>query len=757
MITNLIPSMFQRRLLLLFAAVLAGASVLTLQAARVTIVEGSAWLETAEGTLIESEWTPTARGRILDRKGRILAQDRPAFDVMVDYRLITGEWAELQARAMARREHRADWSKLGPQERAVLVDRYYLLYQDQLESLWNDLAEATGIGREGIEDRKAAIKQEVQALAGHLWSEWRERRWEALNRDVGPGGTEVEVSLADVSRPIREQRMQHPLLSGLDDSQSLRVRLIAERFNGVTLRPSGARDYPLEVLDVEVDLSTFPPPLRQQAVREVTVHGVATHLIGWMRELDRVPAGQPLDTARRPLRDPRTGQIDRGHYRSGDLVGGTGIEGSREDVLRGLRGREVRHLDTGEIEFTPFQTGQDVILTIDAALQARVQAALDPELGLARVQPWHHPTSSYPIPDGTDLAASVVVLDVESGDILAMVSTPSFTREDLRLRPSWVYGDEVDRPYLNRAVSVPYEPGSIVKPLILVAAVTSGLHRLDTLIDCRGHFLEDPRVQRLRCWGWRPDEGRFHTHTGQFGRGIYADEALAASCNIYFYTLGDKLGVNRVKEWYQRFGLGESWSLGVGSEYTGEVSPTSKGEAIMNSIGQGPIAWTPLHAADAMATIERGGVRIRPRIDRAARPASTDLRLDPDSVDAALAGLARSLNERWGTGYGMDYSPFAQGARFERFIDIEGVDVIGKTGTAQANPIVRVTTAEDGSRVREVLREGNHAWFVGLVGPKGQRSRYSISVLIEYGGSGGRSSAPVAAQVIRALKAEGYL
>lgn len=758
MIRSLIPSMFQRRLLLLLAGVIAGVCVLTLQAARVTIVEGSEWLDTAEGTLVESEWTPTSRGRVFDRKGRVLAQDRPAFDVMVDYRLITGEWAELEARAMARRENRADWPKLSAVERAALVDRFAVLYREQLESLWSDLADAAAVPREEIEDRKAEIKAEVQSLAGHLWSEWRERRWEELNRDVGPGGTEVEVTLADVSTPIREQRIQHPLVAGIDDSRSLRVRLIAERFEGVSLRLSGAREYPYETVDVEVDLSTLPPPLREDGVREVTVRGVATHLIGWMRELDRVPAGEPLDTERRPLRKPKTGAIDRGHYRPGDLVGGSGIEASREDVLRGLRGREVRHLDTGEVEFTPFQPGRDVLLTIDAQLQARIQAVLDPEIGLARVQPWHHPTSDYPVPDGTDLAASVVVLDIESGDILAMVTTPSFTREDLQERPEFVFGDEVARRSLNRAVSVPYEPGSIVKPLVLTAAVTSGVHSLNNLIECHGHFLEDPRIQRLRCWGWRPDEGKFHTHTGsQFQRGLYADEALAVSCNIYFYTLGDLLGVSRIKQWYEKFGVGEVWELGVGSEYPGVVAPTSKGEAIMNAIGQGPIAWTPLHAADAFATLERGGVRIRPRIDRASRPVSADLRLDPESVDSALAGLARSLYERWGTGHGMDYSPFAEGAGFERFIDIEGVEVIGKTGTAQANPIVRSVENASGETQAEVLRQGNHAWFVGLAGPEGGHARYSISVLIEYGGSGGRSSAPVAAQVIHALKAEGYL
>lgn len=757
MIRSFIPSMFQRRLLLLLCGVMVGVGVLSIQAARVTIVEGSDWLETAEGTLVESDWTPTTRGRILDRKGRVLAQDRPAYDVMVDYRLITGEWAELQARTAARREHRGDWPKLSPQERAVLVDRYAEEYKQQLEGLWRDLAVATGTPREDLEARKVEIKREVQALAGHLWSEWRERRWEALNRDVGPGGPAVEVTLADVSRPIREQRIQHPLVIGLDDSQSLPVRLITERFDGVSLRPTGTRDYPFETVDVEVDLSTFPPPLREDAIREVTVRGVGTHIVGWMRELDRVPQGAPLDTERRPLRDPRTGEIDRGHYRPGDLVGGSGIESSREDILRGLRGRELRHLDTGETEFTLFQPGGDVVLSIDVVLQARIQAILDPELGLARVQPWHHPTSEYPIPDGTDLSAAVVVIDIESGDVLSMVSTPSFTREDLRARPEWVFGDEIDRAHLNRAISVPYAPGSIVKPMILTAAVTAGVHSLGTLIDCRGHFLDDPNSTRLRCWGWRPQEGRFHTHTGQFGRGLYADEALGVSCNIYFYQLGEWLGVQRVREWYEKFGLGEIWHLGVGSEYPGVISPTSTGEAVMNSIGQGPVAWTPLHAADAFATLERGGVRITPRMDRSARPVSRDLRLDPDSVDAALAGLARSLNDRRGTGHGMDYGPFAQGAGFERFIQIEGVDAIGKTGTAQANPIARTIESEDGSRRIEILREGNHAWFVGLVGPEGQHARYAISVLIEYGGSGGRSSAPVAAQVIHALKAEGYL
>ncbi|MFI4855352.1 MAG: peptidoglycan D,D-transpeptidase FtsI family protein [Phycisphaerales bacterium JB065] len=757
MFRSLIPSMFQRRLLLLMVGVLGVATVLATQAARVTIVEGADWLDTAEGTLVESEWTPTTRGRILDRKGRILAQDRPAFDVMVDYRLITGEWAEMEARGMARREHRGEWPKLSAVERAELVDRYAVVYREQLESLWSGLADATGVDREEIEDRKAEIKQEVQSLAGHLWSEWRERRWAELNRDIGPGGAEVEVTLADVSRPIREQRMQHPLVTGIDDSRSLQVRLIAERFEGVSLRLSGQRDYPFEIVDVEVDLSTFPPPLREDTVREVTVQGVATHVLGWMRELDRVAEGQPLDTERRPLYEPKTGAVDRGHYRPGDLVGGSGIESSREDILRGLRGREVRHLDTGEIEFTPFQPGNDVVLTLDVQLQARIQALLDPELGLARVQPWHHPNSDYALPDGTDLAASVVVLDVESGDVLAMVTTPSFTRKDLEDRPEWVFMDEVDRPYLNRAVSVPYEPGSIVKPMVLAAAVTAGVHSLTDLIECDGHFLDDPHAKRLRCWGWRPDEGKFFTHSGYFKRGLYADEAIGSSCNIYFYTLGELLGAKRVREWYSKFGVGETWGLGVGSEYPGVVKPTSVGEAIMNCIGQGPIAWTPLHAADAFATLERGGIRIKPRIDRSARPVSTDLRLDPGSVDAALAGLARSLNEVWGTGHGMNYGPFAEGAGFESFIDIDGVDVIGKTGTAQANPITRTVEDENGEQRVEIVRKGNHAWFVGLVGPEGQHARYSVSVLIEYGGSGGRSSAPVAAQVIHALKAEGYL
>ncbi len=750
--------MFHRRLALLACGAIGGSVALAVQATRVTVVEGATWLEAAERRLFVDRWTPTTRGRILDRRGRILAQDEAAFDVMVDYAVLTGDWAEREATRRARRENRSEWPKLGRAKRRVLVDTYMPEYEAELTVMWQELAIALETDRAILDDRKFTIKRRVQSMAEHLWQLWRAQREEELSR----GGEIADVELADVSKPIREQRMAHVIASGVDEDIAFEVRRLAQRYPGLTVDASGVRTYPLEMQTVEVDLSTFPPPLMQQRTVTVPVRGVATHIVGWMRDLDRVGEGQPLDTLRRPRRDVATGELDRGYYREGDRVGGTGFEGSREDTLRGLRGYERESLDTGDVNRAPFEAGRDVTLTIDAQVQAQVQALLDPALGLAMVQPWHHaaPTidtpEPYSIEDGTSLAAAAVVLEIDTGDILAMVTTPSFTREDVQERPEWVYEDPIDRPWVNRACGVPYLPGSIVKPLILCSAISSTVHSLHEHIECNGHYLQGNDTI-LRCWIYRDYYG-FATHSQQFEHALSAEEALGVSCNIYFYTLGRMLGVQGLTLWYTRFGVGQPLNLGIGNEYAGTVgkafdgSQLGPGDAMQMGIGQGPVSWTPLHAADSLATIARRGVRIAPRLDRDQTPRAEDLELDPDAVDAALEGLRRSIEESYGTGHAVSY-----GDQRVRICAVDGIRIIGKTGTATANALRNDPDGPEGPLPVETLRTGDHAWFVGMVGPEGGELRYAIAVMVEYGGSGGRVAGPIAEQIIRVLQREGYL
>ncbi len=762
-----LPSMFVRRLTILLTVAVASAAVLTVQAYRLTVLEGDRWLEIADSRLSTESFTPTTRGRILDRKGRVLAEDRPAFDVLVDYEVITGQWAERVAEREARRAAGDRWARLSPVARGRLISELAEATRAEMERVWDELAAAIGEPREELDRQRDEIKGRVQRMSGHLWSIWLEERQQAV---VDAGRAAGDVSLSDVATPIREQTTPHVVAAGITESQAASVRRLSERFPGVHLDTGMRRAYPLEVMEVEVDRSTFPTLLQpgegEEVVARVRVEGVMPHVVGRMRALNRVPEGAALDTERRPLRDAATGEIDLGHYQSGDLVGGSGIEGSREDLLRGYRGRVAERLDTGETDVTPHVAGRDVRLTIDAALQARIHAVLDPSFGFTVKQPWHKSQAARgvlndegewvleAVPEGTALAASVVVLDISTGEVLSMVSHPSYTRGELRERGEEIFGDPLYAPWLNRAVSRPYAPGSIVKPLILCAAVAEGVYDLETVIETGGYLFPD-KPNLFRDWIYK-DYGI--TFLDRFGRGLYADEAIGVSSNVFFYTLGMWLGTERITDWYERFGVGEAFGLGVGFEYPGSALEVDRrafqADAILMGIGQGPVDWTPMHAADAYATLARSGLRMRPRLDRDERPVAEDLNLDPAAVDAAMAGLRYSIEHEWGTGHAIPYPEVGR----ERTVDVAGVTVLGKTGTAEASALVHDPDGADGPEPRRVIRDNaDHAWFVGLVSPEGQPPRYSVAVLVEYAGSGGRVSGPIAEQVILALKAEGYL
>lgn len=764
-----IRRMFHRRLWLLFLGFAGVGVVMAAQSARLTLVRGDDLLEQAESRLVSERWTPTVRGRILDRKGRELARDEPSFDVLVTYPVITGEWAYTRAQRDARRANRQRWSTMTSEERERLIADALPPYRDQLESMWSSLAVALNVDRATLEERRGEIRQRVQTQAMAVWERWLEEARAEQSR--GKNKT-TEIRLADVQRPLAMHVEPHMLAHGVEQEIGFRVRRLAERFPGLEVEPSGRRTYPLETVAVSVDRSTFPLPLRPPAEKPigasedaeavvppalVEARGVATHILGWMRGV------RAEDVAKRPRVNPVTKQIDPGHYQEQDTAGARGIEGAFEDALRGQRGRRVRHLDIpvgepGAEESVDPVAGTDVTLTIDAALQARVHALMNPELGLARVQPWHHgvhvPGQPAPLPDGTPLNGAAVVLEIDSGEILAMVSTPSFTREQMQRDPASVFEDRVNAPWVNRAVSKPYPPGSIVKPLILAAAVTDGVYSLSRAIECNGHLLPE-RPDRYRCWVFK----QFGmTHTSVLGRPLLAPEAMAVSCNIFFYTLGRELGPERESNWYRKFGVGSTAPIHLDDLYAGSVGVVPKPErlgvphAILMAIGQGPVAWTPLHAADSYATLARGGLHIRPRLVRSDRPTATDLTIDPAALDAALEGLRQSVNEEYGTGHMLKYP---DGTKEPVFTPRPGIEVIGKTGTAEAPDLLDQDPNDP--RVRETLREGDHSWFVVMAGKKGGRPRYVISVVMEYAGSGGRVSGPICNQIVGALIAEGYL
>ena len=558
LLRRLIPRMFHRRLLLL--AALAGASLAPamVQLTRLTVVRHEASVTLAESRLETRAWMPTVRGRILDRHGRVLAEDRPAYRVAVEYTVVTGEWARSRARQLVRQQSRGRWLEMTEADRQRATDLVEPLFVEHLDRAWDLLAQRSGVPRSEIDARREEIVRSVERRREDYARRTRERELAAIER---AGLKATPEALRAVERkalaPIREQRVAHAVLPGVPDEVAFLLQRVGEErttlevragdpaaevvpvgatidvevFPGLYVRDTGEREYPMEAVELSVDRSTFPSPVRVDVPAEVRVEGVAAHVLGWMRDdvfaEDAAARRAFLDRDAQARGQSVVEGVDLGEYREGDRVGHTGAEGALEHEMRGLRGMRTTRLDTGEERVSPARAGRDVRLTIDALLQARVQAVMDPAMGLAVVQPWHG--SSPGLPVGTPLNGAAVVLDIDTGEVLAMVSTPGVTRRALREAPETIFDDAENVPYLNRAIAKPYQPGSVVKPLILVEAVRAGNYRLEERIACTGHFFPE-RPNMFRCWIYK----RYQTtHSAQFGHDLSGAESLSASCNIF--------------------------------------------------------------------------------------------------------------------------------------------------------------------------------------------------------------------------------
>ena len=755
-----VPSMFHRRLLLLAATAVVIVFALATQLTRLTVTQAATWRVKAESALVRRRLIPTARGRILDRRMRVLAADQPSYNVCVRYPVLTGDWAYDRARRGAYRANRARWDELGDEQIEQLVAQYQQPYDAQVRRLWQTLCEVGPTTAAQLNRRKRRVIRKVEMIASDVWL----RRLASRRRQI-----DEPVVLADVAQPIGEQQAPHPLLSDVDRQAIIRIRqqmAMADLEEGdsvwdqVSIEPDKKRAYPLETMSLEIDRSTLPGPLRDETPIEVRVDGVGLHIIGALRDAWKE------DVERRPYRrgdgDGRS-KIDLGGYLPGDHVGRWGIESSQEDRLRGLRGQVVRRLDSIHEQRVEPTAGNDVVLTLDIQLQARIQAVMGPDIGLMRVHPWqaNKPPSDPLQPQiGDRLNGAAVVLDVAQGQVLAAVSVPTFSLEQLIDVPQSIWDDPINRPYVNRAVAMPYQPGSTVKPMVVAMAMTGGHLAFGESIVCDGH-LDPQSPNRYRCWIYK----HYNSKHGPLD-GI---ESIARSCNIFFYTLGRRMGAHELAGWYHRFGLGQTTGCGLREEVAGDLpditradEPNTPGfttaDAIFMAIGQGPIRWTPLQAASCYAALARGGYVIPPTFHLLGSEVSdrsgTDLGLDPAGVQLAIRGLRDVVSQRHGSAHHIP------GLDNEVIFTIDGVELYGKSGTAQG---VSLWSDQDGDNrfnptVDQLTRRGDHAWMVCLAQrPGSPRPDYVIAVVVEYGGSGGAVAGPIVNQILHAMRGEGYL
>ncbi len=729
---------------------------------RLAFIEHAAHAQETARFLTTRRLLPASRGTIYDRRGEVLARDRASWNVLVDYDAITGRWAVNRARAQALQEiGRAAWLELSPQRRTTAVLQRLDAWEQTLETqIFAALASAGGFERSELERRFDEIVARAERQALTRRDSLREAAIRRYGADARIDGLEAEL--------VAAQRESHVILTDVGDEVAFAFQRLSDAYpKTVSVQAASERVRPWEHVVFDLSRRDFVSPARRDQPVQVELHGVLDHLLGSTRT-----QVFPEDLARRRLFAEGTSEIvDLGGYRADrDIIGSSGIERRAEDHLRGLRGVVERDLERAtESRLDPI-AGADVTLSIDIRLQSRVQALFCEKSGLAEIQQWQRgwePEGSPragPLPVGWKLNGAFVVLDVERGEVIAAGSSP--TLAEGRAMDAAQRGAE--HPQIFRPFEGAYPPGSILKPLIFAAAAAEGVVQQGEMIACNGHFFEEA-VDSVRCWIFRPNEGRNGTHGA-----LAASEALARSCNIFFYTLAQRLGPLRLVQWMRAFGLGRALDLDFAVERvtedgksvwsgisTGSLpdetliadwkSKRDRTSPVMLGIGQGAMSWTPLQAANAFATLARGGVAVEPTVIlRSEIPRGSNLNIPAWAIDAALEGLRQSVRESYGTGH---HVTLENGTK-EPLFEIPGLSVWGKTGTATAS-LLSLDNDADGDTDLRVRTD--HAWFVGLVAPRGEHPRYAVAVILEHGGSGGKVAGPLAAQIFRALAAEGYL
>lgn len=421
-------------------------------------------------------------------------------------------------------------------------------------------------------------------------------------------------------------------------------------------------------------------------------------------------------------------QLKNGGYpnnKSGDLIGKSGVERKWQSFLNGMRGGEQVEVDAAGrkirvISKKPAVSGKNVYLTIDKGLQTLAEEAL------------------------VDKTGAIVAVDPGDGEVLALASSPSFDPNLFVMGIDKATWREISTsggyPLQNRALTGQYPPGSVFKIIVALAGLEEGVVNPEEEVFCNGVYTLGKH--KFRCWKkWGHGNVKLH-------------RALVESCDVYFYTVGKRLGVNKIARYAKMFGLGNRTGFDAGKERGGLI-PTSKwklkrfgvpwqaGETISTSIGQSFVLVTPVQMATMVSAVFNGGILYRPQVTKWVGD-SQDQRIYEFSpevmgkvevkqeylelVKKALIGV---VNEPHGTGWRTK---------------LKDITVAGKTGTAQVVKLKKEKELSDAGGVPWKYRD--HAWFVAVA--PAERPRIALAVVIEHGGHGGSAASPIAKEIIKA-------
>jgi penicillin-binding protein 2 len=483
---------------------------------------------------------------------------------------------------------------------------------------------------------------------------------------------------APISRiTVAEELSDHVVFDGLSLEAVAEIESHPTRYPGVHLRHLSRRIYP------QGDL--------------------AAHAIGY---LGRATAEE--------ITAARQGESRNGDKPADDLIGRSGVERQYERLLRGQEGVSTDKLDAhGQLVESMIVRqpvpGQDVILSLDPALQRSAQSILDQAVARR-------------LPSGDEQSdrasgGAILVLDVHDGAILAAASAPrydpnGFAEGNRRAVNRWL--DDPARPLLDRTIQMALPPGSVFKIISAAALLAAGVDpRLP--VDCQG-YLHQPDA--LRCAVFR----RYGIGHGP----VTLADALARSSNVYFFHHAEQSRAAPLVEWARRFELGRATGIDLPSEATGSLfsGSTSQIDPRLMAIGQGPLTATPVQVARIMAAIAGGGNLVTPHIAVLRDPQQHQVEaLSAGMLDAIRKGLAQAVSDPEGTAHAT--------------VQSDQVAIAGKTGTAQAGG-----------------NQADHAWFAGYA--PADHPNVAFVVVLEHAGNADLAAGPAARRLVERMSELDY-
>lgn len=697
----------RRRLRLLGVAMCVCFAVVLGRCVLFELTDGDPFRQVAERVWSERSHKPAPRGRIVARDGTPLAEDTTQRTLAVPYRFLQQPSDARWLRRLARRRQRT--AKTSPTESLeATVNR---LRVEQAE-MHRQLATLAGVTNEEWQARCRRIEVRVERMAEYVNRHRRDRHAQQQESPTASPPADVTwgdfvlSSIREMLAPprdlpppritIREEVENHVMAIGLSASAAAEIEAHPDRYPDIEIESTTIRSYP----------------------RDTT----AAHVVGYLGEPDTREVAK------------KTG----GENLSRKRVGRAGVERMWEQQLQGIAGIRVEQRDAhGRVLAThsarSMIAGQDIRLTIDLPLQLAAEQLLD-QVQRRRKAPLVR--SQVEPPRASHGGGSIVVMDVRTGDLLVCASAPRFdpslfvAGEEFNFETSAARQDllvDPNRALFHRATQMALPPGSVFKPLVAAALLESNVVEAETVVTCRG-YLRHPDAQR--CAIFR----RYGVGHGP----LTLSDALARSCNVFFYRHGGALGPAGLVGWASRFGFGQPTGLDLPGEASGNLSsPRSlrerqgrewkQSDTESFAIGQGTLTATPLQVVRMMAAIATGGRLLSPRLvleSGSGSRSAQQLPLRDETLRVIRLGLRRAVEHPDGTAH-------------RAFLDAP-VAVAGKTGTAQTGG-----------------QQEDHAWFVGYA--PAESPRVAFVVTLEHAGGGGSVAAPVARQLIEKMAQFSFL